>query len=58
MGRWLAGRLIKEPGLVSCWQPTFGYRRGGREHVESCAKVRRNRAKPGVVRRRDVYLER
>ena len=33
MGRWLAGRLMKELGLVSCQQPAHRYNRGGREHV-------------------------
>ncbi len=33
MGRWLAGRLMKELGLVSCQQPTHWYKRGGHEHV-------------------------
>ncbi len=34
MGRWLAGRLMNEPGgLVSCQQPTHRYKRGGYEHV-------------------------
>ncbi|AMJ72277.1 transposase [Enterobacter cloacae] len=33
MGRWLAGRLMKELGLVSCQQPTHRYKRGGYEHV-------------------------
>ncbi|TGG99021.1 IS3 family transposase [Escherichia coli] len=33
MGRWLAGRLMKELGLVSCQQPAYRYKRGGREHV-------------------------
>jgi putative transposase len=28
MGRWLAGRLMKELGLVSCQQPTHRYKRG------------------------------
>ncbi|VCX04866.1 Putative transposase (identified by ISEscan HMM) [Escherichia coli] len=32
MGRWLAGRLMKELGLVS-QQPTHRYKRGGHEHV-------------------------
>ncbi|MJM40010.1 IS3 family transposase, partial [Salmonella enterica subsp. arizonae] len=32
-GRWLAGRLMKEPGLVSCQQPTHRYKRGGHEHI-------------------------
>ncbi len=34
MGRWLAGRLMKELGLVSCQQPTHRYKRDGYEHVE------------------------
>ncbi|ENA74917.1 putative transposase [Escherichia coli 5-366-08_S4_C2] len=33
MGCWLAGRLMKELGLVSCQQPTHRYKRGGHEHV-------------------------
>ena len=33
MGRWLAGWLKKELGLVSCQQPTHWYKRGGHEHV-------------------------
>lgn len=33
MGRWLAGRLMKELGLVSCQQPTHRYKRGGHEHI-------------------------
>lgn len=33
MRRWLAGRLMKELGLVSCQQPTHRYKRGGHEHV-------------------------
>ena len=33
MGRWLAGRLMKELRLVSCQQPTHRYKRGGHEHV-------------------------
>lgn len=33
MGRWLAGRLMKERGLVSCQQPTHRYKRGGYEHI-------------------------
>lgn len=32
-GRWLAGRLMKELGLVSCQQPTHWYKRVGHEHV-------------------------
>ncbi|EAQ9966225.1 IS3 family transposase, partial [Salmonella enterica] len=27
------GRLMKEPGLVSCQQPAHRYKRGGHEHV-------------------------
>ncbi|EBI1479881.1 IS3 family transposase [Salmonella enterica] len=33
MGRWLAGRLMKELGLVSCQQPTHRYKRGSHEDV-------------------------
>lgn len=33
IGRWLAGRLMKELGLVSCQQPTHRYKRGGHAHV-------------------------
>lgn len=33
MGRWLAGWLMKEPGLVSCQQPPHRYKRGGHEHI-------------------------
>ncbi len=33
MGGWLAGRFMKELGLVSCQQPTHRYKRGGHEHV-------------------------
>lgn len=33
MGRWLAGRLMKELELVSCQQPTHRYKCGGHEHV-------------------------
>ena len=33
MGCWLAGRLMKELGLVGCQQPTHRYKRGGHEHV-------------------------
>lgn len=33
MGRWLAGRLMKELGLVSCQQPTHRYKRGAHEHI-------------------------
>ncbi len=54
MGHWLAGRLMKELGLVSCQQPTHRYKRGGHEHVAIPnyleRPVRRDRAKSGVVR--------
>ena len=33
MGRWLAGRLMKELGLVSCQQPTHRYKHGGHKHI-------------------------
>lgn len=33
MGRWLAGRLMKELGLVSCQRPAHRYKRGGYEHA-------------------------
>ncbi|MEQ5091815.1 IS3 family transposase [Providencia rettgeri] len=33
MGRWLAGRLMKELGLVSCQQPRHRYKRCGQEHL-------------------------
>lgn len=33
MGRWLAGRLMKEVGPVSCQQPILRYKHGGHEHV-------------------------
>ncbi len=33
MGRWLAGRLMKELGLVSCQQPTHRCKRGSHEYV-------------------------
>lgn len=33
MWRWLAGRLMKELGLVSCQQPAHRYKRGDYEHV-------------------------
>lgn len=33
MGRWLAGRLMKELRVVSCQQPTHCYKRGGHEHI-------------------------
>ncbi len=33
MGCWLAGRLMKELGLISGQQPTHRYKHGGHEHV-------------------------
>ncbi|WP_394551015.1 IS3 family transposase [Pantoea sp. SGAir0180] len=33
MGRWLAGTLMRELGLVSCQQPTHRYKRCGHEHI-------------------------
>ena len=33
MGRWLAGRFTKEPGLVSCQQPTHRFKHSGYEQV-------------------------
>ncbi|CAM8049394.1 hypothetical protein MOMOMM089B2_17135 [Morganella morganii] len=33
IGRWLAGCLMKELGLVSCQQPVHRYKRGGHEHI-------------------------
>ena len=33
MGRWLADRLMKELGLMSCQQPIHRYKRGGHEHI-------------------------
>lgn len=33
MDRWLAGRLMKELGLVSCQQPRHRYKRSGQEHI-------------------------
>ena len=37
MGRWLADRLMKELGLVSCQQPTHRYKRGG--HDTSLSRI-------------------
>jgi putative transposase len=33
IGRWFAGRLVKELGLVRCQQPTRRYKRGGHQHI-------------------------
>ena len=61
MGRYFAGRLMKELGLVSCQQPAHRYK----QVVVKChypgitlgAAVRSDRAKSGMVRRRDVHLD-
>ncbi|VEN37244.1 unnamed protein product [Callosobruchus maculatus] len=34
MGRWLAGKLMKELDIASCQVPAHKYKRGGNEHVE------------------------
>ncbi|HAT1583205.1 TPA: DDE-type integrase/transposase/recombinase [Raoultella ornithinolytica] len=34
MGRWLAGKLMKELNITSCQVPAHKYKRGGNEHVE------------------------
>lgn len=34
VGRWVAGRLMKELGIGSCQSPAYKYQRGGNEHVE------------------------
>lgn len=34
LGRWLAGRLMKELSISSCQVLTHKYKRGGSEHVE------------------------
>lgn len=56
MGRWLAGRLMKELELVSCQQPTHQYKRGGHEHVAIPNHLEQPFAVtvPNQVRRRDV----
>ena len=61
MGRWLAGKLMKEPGLVSCQQPTHRYKRGGQEQIAIPNHLDRQFAviEPSrMVRRRDLYLDR
>ncbi len=62
MGRWLAGRLMKELGLVSCQQPTHRYKRVGHEHIAIPNRLERQFAvtepNQGVVRRCDVHLDR
>lgn len=34
LGRWLAGRLMKELDIASCQKPAHKYKRGDSEHVE------------------------
>jgi len=34
LGRWLAGKLMKELDIGSCQVPAHKYKRGGNEHVE------------------------
>lgn len=34
IGRWLAGRLMKELGITSCQVPSHKYKRGDNEHAE------------------------
>ncbi|SFN71326.1 putative transposase [Izhakiella capsodis] len=34
LGRWLAGRLMKELSITSCQVPAHKYKRGGNEHAE------------------------
>ena len=60
MGRWLAGRLMKELGLVSFQQPTHRYKRGGHEHATIPNHLERQFAVtgPNHVRRRYKYLDR
>lgn len=59
MGRWFAGRLMKELGLVSCQEPTHRYKRGGHEHVALPNHFERQFAVtwPNQVWRRDVHLD-
>ena len=56
MGRWLAGRLMKELGVVSCQQPTHRYKRGGHEHVAIPNYLERQFAVPGQIRCSAVML--
>ncbi len=61
MGRWLAGRLMKELGLVSCQQPTHRYKRVGHEHIAIPNRLERQFAvtEPNQVWCGDVtYLDR
>ncbi|NJD86361.1 IS3 family transposase, partial [Candidatus Erwinia dacicola] len=56
MGRWLAGKLMKELNIASCQIAAHKYKRGGNEHVEIPNHLDRHRAGPGLVRRCDLYL--
>lgn len=60
MGRWLAGRLMKELGLVSCQRPTHRYKRGGHEHVATPDHLERQFAvtEPNQLWCGDVYADR
>lgn len=51
IGRWIAGRLIKELGLVSCQRPTHRYKRGGHEHaaIPNCLAQQFAVAEPNQV---------
>lgn len=57
MGRWLAGRLMKELGVVSCQQPTHRYKRGGHEHVATPKSNSKQRPQ-GIPALRDRIVQR
>ncbi|EMX2272709.1 hypothetical protein AAGS20_000399 [Yersinia enterocolitica] len=61
VGRWLAGKLMKELNIASCQMPAHKYKRGGSEHVEIPnllgPAVRCYKAGLGLVRRCDLYLD-
>ncbi len=57
MGRWLAGRLMKELGLVSCQQPTHRYKRGGHEPRQpGGCKLKTAPVRPVVAARPAEYV--
>ncbi len=56
-GRWLAGRLMKELGQVSCQQPTHRYKRGGHEHV-AIPKSNSKQRPLGIPALRDRIVQR